>query len=49
MNAPLADHYVLLTPLDPGRPAEDVGANEGKGWLATTPAASRRWSLHAAC
>jgi amidase len=47
MNAPLADHDVLLTPLTPGRPPK-IGANEGKGWLATTSAASAMVA-HAAC
>jgi amidase len=47
MNAPLADHDVLLTPVTPGRPPR-IGANEGKGWLATTTAASAMVS-HAAC
>ena len=47
MNAPLADHDVLLTPLTPGRPPR-IGANEGRGWLATTTAASAMVA-HAAC
>jgi amidase len=47
MNAPLADHDVLLTPVTPGRPPR-IGANEGKGWLATTTVASAMVS-HAAC
>jgi len=37
----------LLTPLTPGRPPE-IGANEGRGWLATTMAASAMVA-HAAC
>ncbi len=47
LNEPLADHDVLLTPLTPGRPPK-IGANEGKGWLATTVAASAMVA-HAAC
>jgi amidase len=47
LNEPLADHDVLLTPLTPGRPPA-IGANEGRGWLATTMAASAMVA-HAAC
>jgi len=47
MNTPLADHDVLLTPVTPGRPPK-IGANEGRGWLATTTAASAMVA-HAAC
>jgi amidase len=47
LNEPLADHDVLLTPLTPGRPPK-IGANEGRGWLATTAAASAMVS-YAAC
>ena len=38
---------MLLTPLTPGRPPK-IGANEGRGWLATTVAASAMVS-YAAC
>jgi amidase len=47
LNKPLAGHDVLLTPLTPGRPPK-IGANEGRGWLATTVAASAMVS-YAAC
>jgi amidase len=47
MNAPWADCDVLLTPLTPA-PPPPIGANEGRGWLRTTMAASATVS-HAAC
>jgi amidase len=39
MNEALADHDVLLTPVTPAPPPR-IGAQEGKGWLPTTLAAS---------
>ena len=39
LNEPLADHDVLLTPVTPA-PAPSIGANEGRGWLGTSLAAS---------
>jgi amidase len=47
MNAPWADCDVLLTPVTPAPPPL-IGANEGRGWLRTTMAASATVS-HAAC
>jgi amidase len=39
MNEPLREHDVLLTPVTP-RPAPEIGAVEGRGWLWTTTAAA---------
>jgi len=39
LNEPLIDHDVLLTPVTPA-PAPSIGANEGRGWLGTSLAAS---------
>jgi amidase len=39
LNEPLADHDVLLMPVTPAPPPK-IGAREGRGWLATTIAAS---------
>jgi amidase len=39
VNEPLADHDVLLMPVTPAL-APKIGAQEGRGWLATTLAAS---------
>jgi amidase len=39
LNEPLADHDVLLMPVTPAPPPK-IGAREGRGWLATTVAAS---------
>ena len=47
MNAPWSDCDVLLTPVTPA-PPPPIGANEGRGWLRTTMAASATVS-HAAC
>ncbi len=47
LNDPLADHDVLLTPVTPA-PAPSIGANEGRGWLGTSLAASAIVS-YAAC
>jgi amidase len=47
LNAPLADHDVLLTPVTPA-PAPKIGACEGHGWLWTTAIAAATVS-HAAC
>jgi amidase len=47
LNAPWADHDVLLTPLTPAPPPR-IGANEGRGWLRTTMAASATVA-HVAC
>jgi amidase len=47
LNEPLVDHDVLLTPVTPA-PAPRIGANEGRGWLRTTVAASAMVS-YAAC
>ncbi|HEV3319108.1 MAG TPA: amidase [Solirubrobacteraceae bacterium] len=47
LNAPLADHDVLLTPVTPA-PAPRIGACEGHGWLWTTAVAAATVS-HAAC
>jgi amidase len=47
LNAPWADYDVLLTPVTPA-PPPPIGANEGRGWLRTTMAASATVS-HAAC
>ena len=47
LNEPLADHDVLLTPVTPAPPPK-IGAQEGKGWLPTTLAASATVA-YAAC
>ncbi len=47
MNEALADHDVLLTPVTPAPPPK-IGAQEGKGWLPTTLAASATVA-YAAC
>jgi amidase len=47
LNEPLGDHDVLLTPVTPA-PPPSIGANEGRGWLWTTTAASTMVA-HAAC
>jgi amidase len=47
MNAPLADHDVLLTPVTPAPPPR-IGATEGLGWLRTTAVAAATVA-HAAC
>jgi amidase len=47
MNEALADHDVLLTPVTPA-PAPKIGAQEGRGWLGTTLAASATVA-YAAC
>lgn len=47
VNAPLADHDVLLTPVAPAPPPR-IGATEGLGWLRTTMVAAATVS-HAAC
>ncbi len=47
LNAPLADHDVLLTPVTPS-PQPAIGACEGHGWLWTTAFAAATVS-HAAC
>jgi amidase len=47
LNEPLGDHDVLLTPVTPA-PAPRIGANEGRGWLWTTTAASAMVA-HVAC
>jgi len=47
MNAPLADHDVLLTPVTTAPPPR-IGANEGLGWLRTTANAAATVA-HAAC
>jgi amidase len=39
LNAPLAEHDVLLTPVTPAPPPE-IGACEGRGWLWATVVAS---------
>jgi amidase len=39
LNEPLADHDALLMPVTPAPPPK-IGAREGRGWLATTLAAS---------
>jgi len=39
LNQPLVDHDVLLMPVTPA-PAPSIGANEGRGWLGTSLAAS---------
>jgi amidase len=47
LNEPLVDHDVLLTPVTPA-PPPPIGANEGRGWLWTTTAASTMVA-HVAC
>ncbi len=47
VNAPLAEHDVLLTPVSPAPPPR-IGATEGLGWLRTTMVAAATVS-HAAC
>jgi amidase len=47
LNATLADHDVLLTPVTPAPPPR-IGASEGLGWLRTTLIASAT-VVHAAC
>jgi amidase len=47
LNATLADHDVLLTPVTPAPPPR-IGASEGLGWLRTTLNASAT-VVHAAC
>ena len=47
INAPLAEHDVLLTPVTPAPPPR-VGAQEGRGWLPTMVAASAT-APYAAC